>query len=168
MLAKVPDLAGVAGFQRRRLILASRTDRPWATTGVVVSRPEQQHLRDRQRLGVRDCHQRCLDLHPLGMSGGAAVKLQAWRTTTTNHFDVLPHHTPRMTRAERLHGGFLRGEPARQMRRGIPPAGTIRNLRLREHALKEPIAVPIEERREAWDVGGVKADAKDSHERTSA
>jgi hypothetical protein len=102
------------------------------------------------------------------MSGGAAVELQPRRASAANHFNVFPHHAACVTCAERLHGGFLRGEPSRQVRCRVPPAGTIRNLPLGKDALKEPIAVSIEERCEPGDVGGVQPDAKDGHERASA
>lgn len=135
----------------------------------LTSVAEEHYLSHRERVGVRDRHERSLDEHALRAARGGAVELQARRTAAATHdFDVLPQDPLRFARAERFHRGFLRGEASRKMRSRIPPPDTICNLAGREHALQEPLAVLIEDLGNARNVGRVEANSEDVHGRTPA
>src|SRR5258707_786040 len=77
--------------------------------------------------------------------------------------DVLPEHAPRVTGAERLHGGLLGGEPGGQAGDGVAVAGTIGNLTVGEHAVQKTIAIPAEHLAHARDVRRVEAQPQDAH-----
>ena len=114
------------------------------TTGVNASVADEHYLRHGERVGMGDREERPPDLHALSAAGGLAAQLQPRRSATANYFDILPEHAARVARAARLHGGFLGGETAGQVRRGVAPLRTIGNLSCGKHAVQEAIAVPFE------------------------
>lgn len=129
---------------------------------------EQHHLRHRQRLRVRDCDQRPGDLHGVRPPGSATVQVKPWRAPEANDFDVFPEHALRLTGAKRLHGRLLDRKSPGQMRSRIPTLGTISNLTGSKHPVEESFTVAVEQFGDTGNVGGVEADAKDVHDRTTA
>ena len=122
---------------------------------------ENQHLRQGQCVGMRDSEQRRIAPHRSKSPRRAAVELQSRRTATSDHLDVAPQHALRVTRAERLHGRFLRGETAGEMNSGHPPACAVGDLTLGEDAAGESPAVPFDCVGDAIDVGRVEAEPDD-------
>lgn len=94
-------------------------------------------------------------------SRGAAVELQLRRTTVAHDLDVAPEHLLGVARAQCLHACFLRGKPAGEMNRGLAAAGAVRNFAGGENALQEPLAVPLDGRRDTRNFGRVKPEADD-------
>lgn len=70
-----------------------------------------------------------------------------------------------MARAECLHGGLLRGESSREVRRRVPPTLAVGNLPFGEDAMEEAIAITLDRADDSGDVGGVQTDADDGHGR---
>src|SRR5438552_19083129 len=91
----------------------------------------------------------------------AAVKLQLRRTTAPDNLEIAPQHALRVAGAERFHAGFLGGEPACKMNGGHAAARAIRDFAVGEYAAQKPISVPLDDVRNAVDVGWREADADD-------
>jgi hypothetical protein len=68
-----------------------------------------------------------------------------------------------MPGTERLHGRFLRGEPARKVRHGVTAAGTICNFAVREDTAQKAVAVTLEDFSNARNLSGVESNADDVH-----
>src|SRR5260221_3553911 len=107
--------------------------------------------------------QRSARLHGVEAPERPARQPELRGTAVPEHLDVLPEHAPRVTGAERLHGGFLGGEPGGQARDWVAVARTIRNLAVREHAAQKAVAVPLEHVAYARDVRRVEAQPQDAH-----
>ena len=95
--------------------------------------------------------------------GGAAVQPQLRRTADADHLDVLPEHAARVAGAERLHRGFLRREPPRQVRHRVAAPRTIGDLSVGEDPAQEAIAVALERLPDARNVGRVEPEPEDVH-----
>lgn len=124
---------------------------------------EQEHLRDRDRIRMRDGQQRRLHTHAFGTRGRCSMQPELRRAKRAEDFNILPEHAARMTRAERFHCRFLGGEAPGEMRHGVPPARTIGNLTLREDTAQEPLSVSFKRAGDAWEVGGINSQSEDSH-----
>ena len=129
---------------------------------------EEHDLRECQRVGMGDRHQRSTHQHVVGSPGSATVELQARRSATSDHLDVFPEHAPRVTRAERFHRRFLCGKAAGEMWGRVSPLGTIGNLAGGEDASQEAFAVSFEHCCDARDVGCVKTNTENIHARATA
>ena len=129
---------------------------------------EEHHLRERERVRVRDRHERSANLHRSGAARRAAVQFETRRTAAADDLDILPEHALRLAGPEGFHRRFLRGKAAREVRGRVPPLGTIGNLARCEDAVQESLAVALEHVGDARDVGGVEADTKDIHVRATA
>ena len=68
-----------------------------------------------------------------------------------------------MAGPERLHGGFLCGEPAGEMRYGISAPRTIGNLSFGEHAAEKALAISFEGRGDSGNIGCVESESEDIH-----
>jgi len=122
---------------------------------------EEQHVRKRERLRVRDRQERALGAHGRKPTRGAAMKLQLRRSVTPNHLDVAPQYILRVARAERLHRRFLGREPAGKMNGRLAPLGTVGNLDIGEYAVNESVAVASDRRGDSRNVSGVDAQSDD-------
>ena len=129
---------------------------------------EEDDLSEGECIGVCDRELRRLSAKLREASRGAAMQLQLrWTAGPADDFDIAPQHALRMAGPERLHRGFLRREPSREVNRGIPPAHAVRNLRFREDATGESFAVTFDSRSDARDVGRVEAQSDDGHAPTA-
>jgi hypothetical protein len=135
---------------------------------VRASVADQHHLREGECFRVRDRQEGSTDVQAVGAPRRAAMQLQPWGTAHPHDLDVLPHHPTRVPGAKRFHGRFFCGEAAGEMRSRIPTLGTIGNLPGGKHALQEALAVPLEDRCQARNVGRVEADTEDVHDRATA
>jgi len=115
-----------------------------------------------------DGQQRGSNPHAIGAGRRAAVQPQLRRSGQADHFDVLPEHAARMTSPQRFHRRFLRGEPPCEMRNRIAAPGTIGNLSIGEHTPQEAVAVPLEGRADAGNIGGVESKSENVHDLASA
>lgn len=68
-----------------------------------------------------------------------------------------------MAGAERLHRGFLRGEPTGQVGNRVPALRTISNLPVSEYASQEAISVSLERTLHSRDIGRIKSKPEDIH-----
>src|SRR6476661_1104958 len=87
---------------------------------------------------------------------GTAVQLQLRRTAAAHDLDVLPEDTGRMTGAERLHCGLLRGEAAGKVNGGYAASGAVSDFAVRENAPQKPVAVALDGFGDPVDVGRVE------------
>lgn len=133
-----------------------------------LSLAKEHDLRHRQRLRVRDCHQRSRDFHHVGAPGRAAMQVQPRWSALPNHLDVFPDDALRLAGAEGFHRRFLHREPACEVRGRVSPLGTIGNLTRSEHALEKTIAVAIDEFGDTGNIGGVETNTENVHDRTTA
>ncbi len=113
---------------------------------------------------MSDGEQRLYDMHLFRAACGPAVQPQLRRPAEPDDFDILPEHSARVPRAERLHRGFLCGESPRQVRNGIAPPRTIGDLAVGEDPPQEPLAVFRVGVRDTRDVGGVEPEPDDVHD----
>ena len=126
---------GLSGVRR-----AGRT----ASTAGCASVAENQHLRHRERVGVRDGQQRRTAAHRARAPRGAAVQPQLRRPAAAERPRVAPEHAARMAGAERLHRRFLRREAPGEVRHRVAPPRAIGDLAVGEDAAQEPVAVALE------------------------
>src|SRR3954467_12174398 len=125
----------------------------------VASVAENDDLRHREIVGMRDRQQRRTAAHRLEPSRRTAVQPQLRRTAAPYHFHVAPEDPVRVAGPERLHRRFLRREPPGEMDRRLLPAHAVGDLTLGEDALQEPGPVPIDGRDDARDFGEVDAES---------
>jgi len=123
-----------------------------------VSAPEEHDLRERERIGVRDRQKRTAGAHRVEPALRAGMELEARWATVAHDFHALPEHILRVSRSERLHRGFLRRESSGKMNGGDTPTHAVGDLTLREDALDEPTAVPLDRCGNAWNVGCVDSE----------
>ena len=135
---------------------------------MLSSASEQQHLGEGERFRMRNREEGSRHAQTFSVASGAAVELQAWRAAAADDLDVLPQHAARLACPERLHRRLLRGEASGEVRNRIPPLCTIGNLAVREDAAQEPIAITLEDVRDAMEIRRIDADANDVHARASA
>lgn len=102
------------------------------------------------------------------MDRRTAMQPQLRRSVQTDHFDVLPEDAARVAGPERFHRRFLRGEPSREMRNRIAAPGTIGDLPIGEHTPQETVAIPLDGRADAGNIGGVESKSEDIHDPASA
>ena len=127
----------------------------------VASVAEDQDLRDRQRVGVRDGQQRRTAAYRGELPSGSAVQLELRRPAAADHLDVTPEDPLRMARAERFHRRLLRGEAAREMNRRLAAPHAVRDFTLGENTLQESLAIALDGADDARDVGGVDTQTYD-------
>ena len=89
------------------------------------------------------------------------MKLQLRRSAAPDHLDITPQHLLRVSRAERFHRRFLRGEPAGKMDRGIAASLAVGDLAVSEDATKEAITVTLDCCRNARYICGIEAETND-------
>ena len=130
---------------------------------MAVSVAEQEDLRHRERLGMRDRQQRGAGAHRIGPASGAAVQQEFRRATVADDLDILPQHAARVAGPERLHRRLLRREAPGDVRHGIAAAGTISNLAVGQNAAKKPVAVLLEHLADARDVSRVEPKPENIH-----
>jgi len=138
-------------------------DCAWKSGKRLLSPPEQQHLRERERVGVGDRQERHRSTEGIEAAFRSVVKREPGRAAESNHFNVLPEHFGRMAGAERLHRRFLCGEPSRKMDRGFAAPRAVGNFAVGEYAAKEPVAVLADCRLDSRNVGRVNAEPDDGH-----
>lgn len=128
---------------------------------------EQQHLRERQRVRVRDRQERRPRSHGGESPRRAAMKVQLRRPAAADDFDVAPEHVLRVAGAEGFHRRFFGCESPGKVNRRFAPAQAVRDFVVGEHALAETIAVTVERGGNARDVGRVEADADNGQHSTA-
>src|SRR5438128_2227846 len=79
------------------------------------------------------------------------------------HLELAPAHAEPEPRAERLESGLLGREARGEVRHRIAPGAAVRDLRLGEDTLQEPVPPAVDHVAHAWDVDEVDADAVDPH-----
>ena len=110
---------------------------------------------------MRDRQQRALRAERRKPPGRAAVELELRRTAAAHDLDVPPQHLLRVSRAERLHAGFLGREPSGKVDRGHAAAIAIGNFPVGEDAAQKPLAVALDRGGDAIDFRGVKTEPDD-------
>src|SRR5205809_5179952 len=79
------------------------------------------------------------------------------------HLELAPAHAEPEPRAERLETGLLGREARGEVRHRIAPGAAVRDLRLGEDTLQEPVPPAVDHVAHARDVDEVDADAVDPH-----
>src|SRR2546430_2534491 len=79
------------------------------------------------------------------------------------HLELAPAHAEPEPRAERLESGLLGREARGEVRHRIAPGAAVRDLRLGEDTLQEPVPPAVDHVAHARDVDEVDADAVDPH-----
>src|SRR2546422_786211 len=79
------------------------------------------------------------------------------------HLELAPAHAEPEPRAERLESGLLGREARGKVRHRIAPGAAVRDLRLGEDTLQEPVPPAVDHVAHARDVDEVDADAVDPH-----
>ena len=93
----------------------------------------------------------------------AAMKRELRRAMATDDLNPRPEHTPRVSCAKRLHGGFF-GRKAGGERRGeVLSASAVGDFASGEHTIDEAIAPSLDGIGDAMDLCCVDADADDVH-----
>lgn len=95
---------------------------------------------------------------------GAAVQLELRRTARlADDLDVAPQHALRVAGAERFHRGFLRGEAAGEVNRGIAAAHAVCDFAFGEYAVRKTIAVAVDGGGDAGNFRGVEPESNNGH-----
>ena len=126
--------------------------------------PEQNHLGERERVGVGDRDERIPDLELFCAAQCAAVQLKLRRPAAADDLDIAPQDPLGASRSERLHRCFFDRKAAGQVRHGSAAPRTISNFPLGEDALKEALTVALEHVRHARDVCCVETDRENVHD----
>ena len=134
--------------------LGLRSRQEWQP--ALRSSTDDEDLSQRQFIGMSDGKERCPATNRRESSAGAAVQLELRRPASPDNFYIAPDNALRVARSERLHGGFLGGEPPREMDGGHSPPCAVRNLVFSENAVQEALAVAFDGVGDAVDVGGVE------------
>ena len=87
------------------------------------------------------------------------MQLQLRWTAAPDDLHVPPQDALRVAGAERLHGGFLRGESSGKMNGRFTPAHAVRDFAFGENTGEETRAVSVDRGADAADVGGVQSQA---------
>lgn len=124
---------------------------------------DEEDVCQRQILRVGEGQERRGASHRAQPARRAAVKLQLRGPAAPDDFHVPPEHALRMSRAERFHGRFLRGEPGGKMGSGASAVPAIGDLAVCKHPLQEAVAEPFDGLFDPWDLGGIEAGADDLH-----
>jgi hypothetical protein len=122
---------------------------------------ENEDLREGQFVGMRDGEQCRTASHRGKPARGSAVQLQLRGAAAAHDFDITPQDSLGVAGAERLHRGFLRGKPPREMNGGHPPAHGVVDLAVGEDAAQEALAVALDRIGDTVDVGRVDPEADD-------
>jgi hypothetical protein len=122
---------------------------------------DDENLSHRQVFRMCDRQQRRAPSDGGETSAGAGVESQARWTAVTNDLDVAPQDAIRVASAERLHRGFLRGKPAREMDRRKAASLAIVDFPRRKNAADKTIAIPLDGRGDAVDVGRIDPKSDD-------
>ena len=109
---------------------------------------ENDHLREGERIGVRDRQLRRAAADLGEAPRGAAVQPELRRTAgLPDDFDIAPQHALRVAGPERFHRRFLRGETTCEMDGRIPSTHAVGDLRVGEDPVRESVAVTVDRRR---------------------
>ena len=122
---------------------------------LPVSAREEHDLGNGQRVGVRDRQQRTAGAHRVEPALRALMEHEAWRPPVAHHFHAFPELVLRVARSERLHRSFLRRKSSGKMNGGDAAPHAVGDFTLREEALDEAGAVPLDCRGNARYVGCV-------------
>src|SRR5262245_45988602 len=122
---------------------------------------EDHHLREGERVGMRDRDERGAAADGREAAAGAAVELKPRRTAAADDLDVAPQHALRVAGAERLHRGLLGGEAAGKVDFGLAAPLAVRHFSLGEDTMDETIAVTFDGRGDARNVGRVDSQSDD-------
>lgn len=85
------------------------------------------------------------------------------RAAAPHNLDVLPEHPVAVAGSEGLHRRLLGREAAGEARSGTVSGQAVGNLPFGKHPLQEPVAVAFDGPLDPGNVGGVEADANDTH-----
>ena len=110
---------------------------------------------------MRDCQQRRASAQRRKPATGAAVKLQLRRTAAADDLDIAPEHLLRMTGPKRFHRRFLGSKSAREVDLRFAPPQAIRNLAVGEDAAQKAVAISLDGRGNARDIGGIESQSDD-------
>lgn len=122
---------------------------------------EDQHLGEREGVGMRNRQERGRRVHGGETPGGAAVEQQRRRTAVADHLDIPPEDPLRVACPERLHRGLLGGEATRKVDGRDSPTRAVGDLSVREDPAQKPIAEPLHGTDDARNVGGVYSETDD-------
>src|SRR5262249_23131743 len=126
-----------------------------------VSLAEDQDLRQRQRIRVRDSKERAFPADMLKAACRAAVQLQLRRTAAADHLAIAPQHSARMAGAERFHCRLFRGKAPGEMDGRHAPPRAVGYFPVGEDPAEEPIAVTLDGIADAADVGRIEPKSDD-------
>src|SRR5512138_1984405 len=111
----------------------------------VSSVSDEHDFGESERFGVRNGQECACSAKGGRMTRGGTMKPQLRGPARAAHdFDVLPQHASAVARANGLHSGLFRGEPASQMWHRIAPAQAVRDFLGGKHPVQEPLAVLLE------------------------
>ena len=128
-----------------------------------LSVAENQHLRQRERVGMRDGDERGSAAHGGEPARGAPVQPQLRWTAVSHDLDVAPQDAVRVAGSQGLHGGFLGRESAGKVRRRHAAPHAVGHFALGEDTMGESLAVALDGGGDTGDVGGVKPESDDVH-----
>ena len=128
---------------------------------ILLLRPEDQDLREGQRVGMCDGDERGTAADRGETAAGAAVQLQLRRPAAPHDLDVAPQHALRMAGAERLHGCFLGREAAGKMNCRHAPSTAVGHFVLGEDAMHEAVAVALDGLGNARNISGIDPQSND-------
>ena len=137
--------------------------RTWAGGQPRLSVAEEDHLCERERIRMRDGQPRRTAADCLEPARGAAVQLQLRWTAVSYDLDVTPQHTLRVAGAECLHRRLLCGKAPREVNRRVVAAHAVRDLGLRENAVRKTLAVTLDGGGNARNVRCIEPDSDDVH-----
>jgi hypothetical protein len=141
-------------------VCEARPDRTGSDRQPALS-AEQEHLRERQGVGMCNGQQRRLGTQGGESAGCAPMKPQLRGTALPDHFDAAPQHLLCVTGPKRLHGRLFRGKAACEMNRGVVSAHAVGDFALGEYTLQEPIAEALDGCGNTGDIGRIEAQTDD-------
>ncbi len=135
---------------------------------AAVLLAEDHHLREGERVGMRDRDERRVAADGREPAAGAAMQVKLRRAAAAHDLDVAPEDALRVAGAERLHRRFLGGEAAGKVDFGLAAPLAVRHFGLGEDTMDETITVTFDGCGDAWNVGRVDSQSDDIRHDASA
>ena len=135
---------------------------------IVLMAPQDQDLRQREIVGMRDSHERGKPAYRGETPGGTAVQLELRRAAAPNNLYIAPEHPKRMAGAERFHRRFLCGKAAGKVNRRHPATRAVRHFAVSEYAPQEPLPVSLDRVGDAIDIRGVQTESENVRHATAS